>query len=100
MNTDSISSKARPFCHTLCDYGVGYYGELPGAAHYLIFLKVADGFARPPHLRKVGVPTATPGRHAFAQSRQAGDRAQEAYRDDRTAHPPSHGRKPFGHSDC
>ena len=55
MTTDSIISKVWSFCHTLRDDGVGY-GDYLEQLTYLIFLKMADEYSRPPHSRKVGVP--------------------------------------------
>ena len=56
MTTDSIISKVWSFCHTLRDDGVGY-GDYLEQLTYLIFLKMADEYAKPPYSRKVGVPT-------------------------------------------
>lgn len=55
MTTDSIISKVWSFCHTLRDDGVGY-GDYLEQLTYLIFLKMADEYSKPPHNRKVGVP--------------------------------------------
>jgi type I restriction enzyme M protein len=55
MTTDSIISKVWSFCHTLRDDGVGY-GDYLEQLTYLIFLKMADEYARPPYSREVGVP--------------------------------------------
>jgi type I restriction enzyme M protein len=55
MTTDSIISKVWSFCHTLRDDGVGYSDYLEQLT-YLIFLKMADEYARPPYSREVGVP--------------------------------------------
>jgi type I restriction enzyme M protein len=55
MTTDSIISKVWSFCNTLRDDGVGY-GDYLEQLTYLIFLKMADEYGRPPHNRKVGVP--------------------------------------------
>ncbi|MGH8017433.1 MAG: N-6 DNA methylase, partial [Opitutaceae bacterium] len=57
MTTDSIVSKVWSFCHTLRDDGVGY-GDYLEQLTYLIFLKMADEYGRPPYNRKVGVPAA------------------------------------------
>ncbi|HEY1052173.1 MAG TPA: class I SAM-dependent DNA methyltransferase, partial [Prosthecobacter sp.] len=54
-NTDSIISKVWGFCTTLRDDGVGY-GDYLEQLTYLIFLKMADEYCRPPHNRKIGVP--------------------------------------------
>lgn len=55
MTTDSIISKVWSFCNTLRDDGVGY-GDYLEQLTYLIFLKMADEYSRPPYNRKVGVP--------------------------------------------
>ena len=55
MTTDGIISKVWSFCHTLRDDGVGY-GDYLEQLTYLIFLKMADEYAKPPYSRKVGVP--------------------------------------------
>lgn len=55
MNTDSIVSKVYSFCHTLRDDGVSY-GDYLEQLTYLIFLKMADEYSRPPYSREIGVP--------------------------------------------
>ncbi|MBL9193793.1 MAG: SAM-dependent DNA methyltransferase [Opitutaceae bacterium] len=55
MTTDSIISKVWSFCHTLRDVGVSY-GDYLQQLTYLIFLKMADEYAKPPHNRKLNVP--------------------------------------------
>ena len=55
MNTASIVSKVWSFCHTLRDAGVGY-GDYLEQLTYLIFLKMADEYARPPYERDIGIP--------------------------------------------
>lgn len=55
MNTAPIVSKVWSFCTTLRDDGVGY-GDYLEQLTYLIFLKMADEYAKPPHNRNVGVP--------------------------------------------
>ncbi len=57
MTTDSIISKVWGFCTTLRDDGVGY-GDYLEQLTYLIFLKMADEYGRPPYNRKVGIPNA------------------------------------------
>jgi type I restriction enzyme M protein len=56
MNAESIVSKVWSFCTTLRDDGVGY-GDYLEQLTYLIFLKMADEYSRPPHNRDVGIPT-------------------------------------------
>ena len=55
MNSASIVSKVWRFCTTLRDDGVGYGNYLEQLTH-LIFLKMADEYARPPYGRDVGIP--------------------------------------------
>ena len=55
MNSASIVSKVWSFCTTLRDDGVGY-GDYLEQLTYLIFLKMADEYARPPYDRDVGIP--------------------------------------------
>jgi type I restriction enzyme M protein len=55
MTTDSIISKVWGFCTTLRDDGVGY-GDYLEQLTYLIFLKMADEYSRPPYSRQVGIP--------------------------------------------
>ncbi|MEE4296016.1 MAG: type I restriction-modification system subunit M N-terminal domain-containing protein, partial [Wenzhouxiangella sp.] len=56
MNTAPIVQKVWSFCTTLRDDGVGY-GDYLEQLTYLIFLKMADEFARPPYNRDVGIPS-------------------------------------------
>ena len=53
--TASIVSKVWSFCTTLRDDGVGY-GDYLEQLTYLIFLKMADEYSRPPYNRDVGIP--------------------------------------------
>ena len=55
MNTAPIVSRVWSFCTTLRDDGVGY-GDYLEQLTYLIFLKMADEYARPPYDRDVGIP--------------------------------------------
>mgnify|MGYP002738540362 FL=1 len=55
MNTASIVSRVWSFCTTLRDDGVGY-GDYLEQLTYLIFLKMADEYSRPPYSRDVGIP--------------------------------------------
>lgn len=55
MNTSSIISRVWSFCTTLRDDGVGY-GDYLEQLTYLIFLKMADEYAKPPYNRDVGIP--------------------------------------------
>ncbi len=55
MNADTIVSKVWSFCTTLRDDGVGY-GDYLEQLTYLIFLKMADEYSKPPHEREIGMP--------------------------------------------
>ena len=57
MSMTPIVSKVWSFCTTLRDDGVGY-GDYLEQLTYLIFLKMAEEYARPPYNRDVGIPTA------------------------------------------
>ena len=57
MNHTSIVSKVWNFCHTLRDDGVSY-GEYLEQLTYLLFLKMADEYAKPPYNRKSNIPKA------------------------------------------
>ncbi len=54
-NTSSIISKVWSFCNTLRDDGVGY-GDYLEQLTFLLFLKMADEFSKPPYNRKLPVP--------------------------------------------
>jgi type I restriction enzyme M protein len=58
MSTAStpIVSKVWSFCNTLRDDGVSY-GDYLEQLTYLIFLKMADEYTRPPYKRDVGLPS-------------------------------------------
>lgn len=56
-NTSSIVSKVWAFCNTLRDDGVGY-GDYLEQLTYLLFLKMADEYSKPPHNRKMPIPKA------------------------------------------
>jgi len=53
--TTSIISKVWSFCNTLRDDGVSY-GDYLEQLTYLLFLKMADEYSRPPYSRKLPVP--------------------------------------------
>ncbi len=53
--TAPIVSKVWSFCTTLRDDGVGY-GDYLEQLTYLIFLKMADEYSKPPYNRNVGIP--------------------------------------------
>jgi type I restriction enzyme M protein len=54
-NATSIVSKVWAFCQTLRDDGVGY-GDYLEQLTYLLFLKMADEYSKPPHNRKMPIP--------------------------------------------
>src|SRR5688572_3268360 len=51
----SIVSKIWSFCNTLRDDGVGY-GDYLEQLTYLLFLKMAHEYSKPPHNRKMPIP--------------------------------------------
>ncbi len=55
MNTAPIVSRVWSFCTTLRDDGVGY-GDYLEQLTYLIFLKMANEYAKHPYNRDVGIP--------------------------------------------
>ncbi len=57
MNAATIVSRVWSFCHVLRDAGVSY-GDYLEQLTYLIFLKMADEYARPPYSRDIGIPEA------------------------------------------
>jgi len=54
-NTSSIISKVWSFCNILKDDGVGY-GDYLEQLTYLLFLKMADEFSKPPYNRNINIP--------------------------------------------
>lgn len=54
-NTSSIISKVWSFCNTLRDDGVGY-GDYLEQLTYLLFLKMASEYSKPPYNRKLPIP--------------------------------------------
>jgi type I restriction enzyme M protein len=54
-NSSGIVSKVWAFCNTLRDDGVGY-GDYLEQLTYLLFLKMADEYSKPPHKRTIGIP--------------------------------------------
>jgi type I restriction enzyme M protein len=53
--TEALISKVWSFCNTLRDDGVGY-GDYLEQLTYLLFLKMADEFSKPPYNRKLDIP--------------------------------------------
>jgi type I restriction enzyme M protein len=56
MTTAAIISKVWSFCHTLRDDGVSY-GDYLEQLTYLLFLKMAEEYSRPPRNRKIAIPS-------------------------------------------
>jgi len=54
-NTSSIVSKVWSFCNVLKDDGVSY-GDYLEQLTYLLFLKMADEYAKPPYDRPIQLP--------------------------------------------
>ena len=54
-NNSAIVSKVWAFCNTLRDDGVGY-GDYLKQLTYLLFLKMADEYSKPPHNRNMPIP--------------------------------------------
>jgi type I restriction enzyme M protein len=55
MSTNQIISKVWSFCNTLRDDGVGY-GDYLEQLTYLLFLKMADEYSKPPYNRTINIP--------------------------------------------
>lgn len=55
MSTNQIISKVWSFCNTLRDDGVGY-GDYLEQLTYLLFLKMADEYTKPPYNRNMPIP--------------------------------------------
>lgn len=55
MNSSTIISKVWNFCNTLRDDGVSY-GDYLEQLTYLLFLKLADEFSKPPYNRVLPIP--------------------------------------------
>ena len=53
--TEALVSKVWSFCNVLKDDGVGY-GDYLEQLTYLLFLKMADEYSKPPYNRKLGIP--------------------------------------------
>lgn len=54
-HTSSIISKVWSFCHVLRDAGISY-GDYLEQLTYLIFLKMAEEYRKPPYNRDIGIP--------------------------------------------
>jgi type I restriction enzyme M protein len=55
VNTTTIVNKVWSYCHVLRDDGVSY-GDYLEQLTYLLFLKMADEYSRPPYSREIGIP--------------------------------------------
>jgi type I restriction enzyme M protein len=55
MSTNQIVSKVWSFYNTLRNDGVGY-GDYLEQRTYLLFLKIADEYSKPPYNRKMHIP--------------------------------------------
>jgi type I restriction enzyme M protein len=55
MSNSAIVSKVWSFCNTLRDDGVGY-GDYLEQLTYLLFLKMADEYTKPPYNRQLAIP--------------------------------------------
>ncbi|MCH8034800.1 MAG: SAM-dependent DNA methyltransferase [Bacteroidetes bacterium] len=55
MTTASIVQRVWNYCHTLRDDGVSY-GDYLEQLTYLLFLKMADEYSKPPYNRKTNIP--------------------------------------------
>lgn len=55
QTTNSIVTKVWSFCNTLRDDGVSY-GDYLEQLTYLLFLKMADEYSKPPHSRPLSIP--------------------------------------------
>ncbi len=55
MTSTAIVNKVWNFCHTLRDDGVGY-GDYLEQLTYLLFLKMADEYSKPPYKRDTHIP--------------------------------------------
>ncbi|HMR91823.1 MAG TPA: class I SAM-dependent DNA methyltransferase [Chitinophagaceae bacterium] len=53
--SSTVVQKVWSFCNTLRDDGVGY-GDYLEQLTYLLFLKMADEYSKPPHNRKLAIP--------------------------------------------
>jgi type I restriction enzyme M protein len=60
MTTASIVQRVWNYCHTLRDDGVSY-GDYLEQLTYLLFLKMADEYSKPPYNRKINIPTCPDG---------------------------------------
>lgn len=55
MSTNGLIQKVWNFCNTLRDDGMGY-GDYLEQLTYLLFLKMADEYSKPPYLRDTHIP--------------------------------------------
>lgn len=57
MSSSALVQKVWNFCHTLRDDGMGY-GDYLEQLTYLLFLKMADEYSKPPYFRDTHIPAA------------------------------------------
>jgi len=55
MTTSTIVQRVWNYCNTLRDDGVSY-GDYVEQLTYLLFLKMADEYSKPPHNKKINIP--------------------------------------------
>jgi type I restriction enzyme M protein len=72
MTSTAIVNKVWNFCHTLRDDGVGY-GDYLEQLTYLLFLKMADEYSKPPYNRDTHIPKLQLGEPARQERRRAGE---------------------------
>ena len=65
MTTASIVQRVWNYCNTLRDDGVSY-GDYLEQLTYLLFLKMADEYSKPPYNRKINFPTGPKGENLFS----------------------------------
>lgn len=73
----AIISKIWGMCNVLRDDGVSY-GDYLEQLTYLIFLKMADEFSKPPHQRDIGIPQ---GFGWADMNKKAGEELEKQYKD-------------------
>lgn len=74
-NASGIVSKVWNFCNTLRDDGVGY-GDYLEQLTYLLFLKMADEFSKPPYSRAIPIP---PEYSWTSLTEKSGDKLEKHY---------------------
>jgi type I restriction enzyme M protein len=74
-NSSTIVNKIWAFCNTLRDDGVGY-GDYLEQLTYLLFLKMADEYSRPPYNKQITIPT---GLNWESLVKESGDDLERQY---------------------